>query len=83
MADGTYSMTTLGGIRSIPNNNGIAQGAETGTYTLSGNTMVLHAKNGQTTTHTVIPFNTALDTTKAKLSDEHIIFDSLSLVRER
>jgi len=45
--------------------------------------MVLHAANGQTTAHTVIPFNTALDPAKAELKDQHLIFDSLSLVRER
>jgi len=82
-ADGTYSMTALGGIRSIPGNTTSAQGTETGTYTLGGNTLVLHAANGQTTTHTVIPFNTAIDPAKAALADEHLIFDSLSLVRER
>jgi len=82
-ADGTYTMTALGGIRSIPGNTSSAQGTETGTYTLGGNTMVLRAANGQTTTHTVIPFNTAIDPAKAELRDEHLIFDSLSLVRER
>lgn len=82
-ADGTYTMTALGGIRSIPGNTGSAQETETGTYTLGGNTMVLRAANGQTTSHTVIPFNTAIDPAKAELRDEHLIFDSMSLVRER
>jgi hypothetical protein len=82
-ADGTYSMTALGGVRSIPGDTTSAQGTETGTYTLAGNTLVLHAANGPTTTHTVLPFNTALDPAKAELRDEHLIFDGLSLVRER
>ncbi len=82
-ADGTYVMTTLGGIRSIPGNNGSAQGTETGTYTLGGNTLTLHAANGPTATHTVMPFNTAIDPAKAVLGDEHLIFDSISLVREK
>ena len=82
-ANGTYSMTTLGGIRNIPGNAGVAQGTETGAYTLGGNTLALRAANGQTTTHTVLPFNTALDPAKAKLTDEHLIFDSGNLARER
>lgn len=82
-ADGTYSMTALGGIRSIPGNNGSAQATETGTYTLGGNTLVLHPANGRVASHTVLPFNTALDPAKATLADDHLIFDGISLVRER
>lgn len=37
----------------------------------------------KSTKHTVLPFNTALDPTKAKLSDEHLIFDGLNLKREK
>ena len=62
-------MTTLGGIRSIPGNATSVQGTETGTYTLGGNTMALRAASGQTTLHTVIPFNTAIDPAKAAIAN--------------
>lgn len=82
-SDGTYTMTSLGGIHNTPGNSRTALGLETGTYTLGGNTLVLRATDGPTTTHTVMPFNTALDPTKAEMKDDHLIFDSISLVREQ
>ncbi|HVU37265.1 MAG TPA: PDZ domain-containing protein [Opitutales bacterium] len=82
-ADGTYTMTSLGGIRSVPGDTTSAQETETGTYTLGGNTLVLRPANGRSASHTVMPFNTAIDPAKAGLADQHLIFDGISLVRER
>ncbi|MFO0810016.1 MAG: hypothetical protein U0746_15450 [Gemmataceae bacterium] len=82
-ADGKYTMTLLGGIRGIPGKPGVAETTVQGTYKLNGNTLALTASNGQVTKHTVMPFNTALDPKKAKLSDEHMIFDGANLKREK
>lgn len=80
--DGTFSMNALGGIHHIPGKGGVAEKTDSGTYTLSGNTLTLSA-NGQTAKHTVIPMNTALDPAKAKVGDDHLIFDGLNLKREK
>jgi hypothetical protein len=81
--DGKYSATGLGGVSKIPGNTGIAQKTVQGTYKLSGNTLVLKASSGEVTRHTVMPFSTALDPKKAKLRDDHMIFDSANLQREK
>ncbi len=81
--DGTYSLSRLGGVRGTPGNNGVAQSAETGKYQLTGNTLTMTSAAGKATKHTVLPMNTALEPTKAQLSDEHIIFDSGNLKREK
>ncbi|HLX60080.1 MAG TPA: hypothetical protein VKX17_02240 [Planctomycetota bacterium] len=82
-AAGTYSMTTLGGIHHVPGNNAATEKTETGSYALSGNTLTLSPANGTAVKHTVIPMNTALDPAKAKLGDEHIIFDGINMRREK
>jgi hypothetical protein len=82
-ADGKFTATGLGGISKIPGNTGIAQKTVQGTYKLSGNTLILKASSGDVSRHTVIPFSTALDPKKAKLRDDHMIFDSANLQREK
>lgn len=82
-ADGKYTMSMLGGIRGVPGKPGVAEKTVQGTYKLSGNTLILTASSGEVSKHTVIPFNTALDPKKAKISDEHMIFDSANLKREK
>jgi hypothetical protein len=82
-ADGSYTLTRLGGVSKIPGNTGIAEKMETGKYKLSGNTLTLTAADGQMTKHTVLPFNTALDPKKAQVSDDHMIFDNANLKREK
>lgn len=82
-ADGKYTMTQIGGIRAIPGNTGIAEKTTQGSYKLYGNTLVLTPSSGPATKHTVLPFNTALDPKKAKISDDHMIFDGTNLKRER
>ena len=54
-----------------------------GTYKLGGNTLMLRATGGEVTKHTVLPFSTAIDPSKAKLSDERMIFDGTNLKREK
>ncbi len=82
-SDGKYTMTQLGGIRRTPGKNGVAEKTVKGTYKLSGNTLTLTTSDGDITKHTVLPFSTALDPTSATLSDEHMIFDSANLKREK
>jgi hypothetical protein len=82
-SDGQYTMTQVGGIRGTPGNNGIAEKTSKGTYKLSGNTLTLTTTNGEVSRHTVMPFNTALNPKTAQLSDEHMIFDSANLKREK
>lgn len=83
-SDGKYTMTLVGGVRSIPGAKaGIAETTEKGKYQLSGNTLTLTSADGKSTKHTVLPFNTALDPKKAQLSDDHLIFDGLNLKREK
>lgn len=81
--DGQYTMTQIGGIRGTPGNTGIAEKTVKGTYKLSSNTLTLTASSGEVTKHTVLPFSTALDPKAAKLSDDHLIFDSANLKREK
>lgn len=82
-ADGQFSMTQLGGIRGTPGNTGVAEKSVKGTYKLTGNTLILTASGGEVSRHTVMPFSTALDPKSAKLSDDHMIFDSANLKREK
>lgn len=82
-ADGTYTLTMLGGVRGVPGRPGVAEKTVRGKYKLSGNTLVLTGSGGETTKHTVLPFSTALDPKKAKLGDEHMIFDGTNLKREK
>lgn len=83
-SDGKYTMKLLGGVRGIPGAApGIAEKTETGKYQLSGNTLTLTASGGTPSKHTVLPFNTALDPKKARLSDDHLIFDGQNLKREK
>lgn len=83
-SDSNYTMTLLGGVRSIPGAKaGVAETTEKGNYRLSGNTLTLISTDRKSTKHTILPFNTALDPTKAKLSDDHLIFDGLNLKREK
>jgi hypothetical protein len=81
--DGTYSASGIGGIRNIPGHTGISETTTRGTYQLGGNTLVLTESGGQVGRHTVLPFNTALDPKKARLGDEHMIFDGANLKREK
>lgn len=78
-ADGRYTMTQVGGVRT----KGISEQTVKGTYKLGGNTLVLTTASGEVSRHTVLPFNTALDPKKAQISDEHMIFDSANLKREK
>jgi hypothetical protein len=82
-SDGKFTTDGLGGIRGIPGNTGVAEKITQGTYKLSGNTLILTTSDGAETKHTVMPFSTALDPAKAKMSDEHLIFDSANLKREK
>jgi hypothetical protein len=76
-------MTQIGGIRGVPGKPGVAEKTVQGTYKLTGNTLTLTTSDGDVTKHTVMPFSTALDPKKAKLSDEHLIFDGANLKREK
>ncbi|MCE9563545.1 MAG: hypothetical protein K8U57_16005 [Planctomycetes bacterium] len=80
---GKYTMTQIGGVRGVPGKTGVAEKTVQGTYKLAGNTLTLTTSAGDVTKHTVMPFNTALDPKKAKLSDEHLIFDGANLKREK
>ncbi len=81
--DGSYTLSNLGGVRAIPGSTGIAEKTVSGKYSLLGNTLTLTAADGKTSKHTVLPMNTALDPAKAKLSDDHMIFDGANLKREK
>ena len=82
-AGGDYTMTRLGGIRAIPGATGIAEKTEKGTYKLSGNTLTMTGADGKVAKHTVLPMNTALDPAKAKINDDHMIFDGANFKREK
>ncbi|MBV9658634.1 MAG: lipocalin family protein [Verrucomicrobia bacterium] len=83
---GQFTMSALGDVtlpRSTGGGSASSESNTQGTYTLSGNTLTLHFADGKTEKHTVIPFNTALDPAKAKVNDEKLIYDGMSLRRER
>jgi hypothetical protein len=93
-SDGTYTMNRLGAITGGKVGDDTTRGGENrgnasaestvkGTYKLSGNTLTLTPDGGKAEKHTVLPFNTALDPKKAKIGDDHMIFDSRKLVREK
>jgi hypothetical protein len=82
-AAGRFTLVGLAGTHGLPGNAKAAEKTTEGTYNLSGNTLTLTPASGEASRHTVMPFSTALDPKKAKLSDDHMIFDGMNLKREK
>ncbi|HEX3359184.1 MAG TPA: lipocalin family protein [Tepidisphaeraceae bacterium] len=84
--DGHFSTATLATAELNPNvagGTGSVASDNSGTYTLSGNTLTLNFAGGKTEKHTVFPYNTSTDPANAKLDDEKLFYDTFQLARER
>ena len=82
-AAGHFTLIGLVGTHGLPGNAKATEKTTEGAYKLSGNTLTLTPASGEASKHTVMPFSTALDPKKAKLSDDHMIFDGMNLKREK
>ncbi len=82
-AAGRFTLTGLVGTHGLPTNAKASEKTTEGAYKLSGNTLTLTPARSEASKHTVMPFSTALDPKKAKLSDDHMIFDGMNLKREK